>query len=63
MINKVKRVVIGLKLKNKQRAVDKQYEKEGLTDEVLEKQLQINLLRNKYDSVDESEKVYGEYTQ
>lgn len=63
MINKVKRVVIGLKLKNKQRAINKQYEKEGLTDEVLDAQVELNKLRTKHDIADSSKKINGKYVQ
>lgn len=50
-------------LAKKQKEVDELYEKEGLTDEVLEKQLTINKLRNAHDIVDESEKIYKDYVQ
>ena len=63
MEDNVKKVQFKVQLNNMQRAVNKEFEENGLTDEVLEKQLQINSLRNKYDFVDETEKVYEEFTQ
>lgn len=50
-------------LRNKQREVDKLYEKEGLTDEVLEKQIEINKERHKHDLPDENEFVYEKFVQ
>ena len=50
-------------LAKKQKEVDELYEKHGVTDEVLEKQLAINKLRNAHDIVDESEKIYKDYVQ
>ena len=63
MDDNVKKVQLKVQLNNMQRAVNKEFEENGLTDEVLEKQLQINSLRNKYDFVDETEKIYEEFTQ
>ena len=39
-------------LKNKQRKINKKYVAEGLTDEVLEMQLEVNRLRNLHDIPD-----------
>ena len=33
----------------RQKEIDEQYIKEGLTDEVLEKQIELNKLRNEHD--------------
>lgn len=52
-----------INLRNKQREVDKLYEKEGLTDEVLEKQIEINKEGHKHDIPDENEFVHEEYVQ
>lgn len=52
-----------ISLKNKQRAVDKQYEEEGLTDDVLEKQIEINRIRYEKDIPDEQEIIYDKYVQ
>ena len=52
-----------IKIKNLQRYVDKVYEKEGLTEEVLVKQAEINSLRREYDVSDESKRVFGKFVQ
>ncbi|WP_458454204.1 hypothetical protein [Methanobrevibacter sp.] len=52
-----------VQLKNKQRALDKQYASEGLTDEVLEKQLEINRLRHELDIPDQTNFVYENFVQ
>ena len=52
-----------IQLKNRQRAIDNQYEKEGLTDEVLEKQVELNTLRHELDIPDETEAVYKNFVQ
>ena len=55
----------GLKetLDNLQQECNKLYEEYGLIDEVMDLQLVINSLRNKFNLVDESEKVYDEFVQ
>lgn len=55
----------GLKetLDNLQQECAKLYEEYGLIDEVMDLQLVINSLRNKFDLVDESEQVYDEFVQ
>ena len=50
-------------LKKKQKEVDQLFEKEGLTDEVLDKQVEINMLRHGHNISDKSHRVYGEYVQ
>ena len=50
-------------LARKQKEVDELYEKHGLTDEVLDKQIAINKLRYAHNIPDESCKVYEEYVQ
>ena len=51
------------KLAEMQEKLDKIYDKEGLTDEVLDLQLEINALRHEHDIPDETEMVYKEYVQ
>ena len=51
------------KLKEMQDKVDKLHEEQGLTDEVLDLQLEINALRHEHDIPDETEMVYKEYVQ
>ena len=55
----------GLKetLDNLQQEYNKLYEEYGLIDEVMDLQLVINSLRNKFNLVDESEQVYDEFVQ
>lgn len=50
-------------LAKKQKEVDELYEKEGLTDEVLDKQIELNKLRHEHDIVDESEVIYENFVQ
>ena len=60
---KAKQFLIKLQLKNKQRAVDKKFKADGLTDEVLDLQLEINQLRHKHDISDSSNRVYENFVQ
>lgn len=46
-----------------QKEIDDLYKKEGLTDEVLDKQIYVNKLRNAHDISDKSNRVNGEYVQ
>ena len=50
-------------LKRKQEELNELFRKDGLTDEVLDKQIAINKLRHAHDIPDESEKVYKDYVQ
>ena len=50
-------------LKRKQEELNELFRKDGLTDEVLDKQIAINKLRHAHDIPDESEKVYEDYVQ
>lgn len=52
-----------IQLKNKQRAIDKQYAKEGLSDEVLDAQIELNQLRNELDIPDESNFIFENFVQ
>lgn len=63
MMDKAKRFLKTIQLKNKQRVVDKKLEEEGLTDEVLDKQLEINKLRNESDIPDKNSIIHEEYVQ
>ena len=51
------------KLKQMQEKCDKLYAKDGLTDEVLDKQIEINKLRHKHDISDKKNQVYKEFVQ
>lgn len=50
-------------LNEKQKIINKKYAEEGLTDEVLELQLEVNQLRNKYNITDPEQRVYGRFVQ
>lgn len=50
-------------LAKKQKEVNELFKRDGLTDEVLDKQIAINKLRHAHDIVDESEKVHEDYVQ
>ena len=50
-------------LKRKQEELNELFRKDGLTDEVLDKQIAINKLSHAHDIPDESEKVYEDYVQ
>lgn len=63
MLDKAKKFLKIIQVKNKQKVINKQYEEEGLTEEVLEAQAEINAMRHEYDIVDESEVVYENYVQ
>lgn len=51
------------KLAKMQKEVDKLYDENGLTDEVLDKQIEINKLRHKHDISDKTNRVNGSYVQ
>ena len=63
MIDKATMYFKKMQIKNRQRYIDKTFKKDGLTDEVLEKQVEVNRLRHEYNIPDESMKVYEEYSQ
>ena len=62
-MNKLSKFVKRVQFRNRQRAINKQYEKEGLTDEVLDAQVALNVERNKYNISDGTKKVYKNYVQ
>lgn len=59
----IKKFFKKISLKNKQQHVNKLYERDGLTDEVLNLQVQINQERNEYNITDDSEKIYKDFVQ
>lgn len=63
MLDKAKKFLKIIQIKNKQKVINKQFEKEGLTDEVLEAQIELNKERNLHDIPDESEFVYEKFVQ
>ena len=51
------------RINKQQQKVNQLLEREGFTDEVLEKQAKINQLRHKHGIVDESKIIYDKYVQ
>lgn len=49
-----------ISLSNKQKAINKMFEEEGLTDEILKKQIEVNKKRNELDIHDPSEVITNE---
>ncbi|WP_296796144.1 hypothetical protein [uncultured Methanobrevibacter sp.] len=62
-MNNDERVKMEVQLRNEQRVLNRKYEKEGLTDEILDKQIEINKRRHELDIADESKRVYGNFVQ
>lgn len=62
-MDKAKKFLKIIQLKNKQRVVDKKYEKEGLSDDVLEAQIEINELRHELGIPDSSKFIYEDFVQ
>ena len=50
-------------LNEKQKIINKKYAEEGLTDEVLELQLEVNQLRHEHNITDPEQRVYGRFVQ
>lgn len=50
-------------LNKKQEEINKQYEKEGLTNEVLDKQVALNQLRNELNISDSTKRIYENFVQ
>lgn len=63
MLDKAKLYFKTIQLKNKQRAIDKQYERDGLTDEVLDAQVELNMLRHELDIADSKNQVHEKFVQ
>lgn len=63
MLDAAKKFFHKIQINNRQHYVDKLYEKEGLSEEVLNKQVEVNSLRHEYDISDESKRVYDRFVQ
>ena len=63
MMDKAKRFLKIIQIKNKQRVVNKKYEKEGATEEVLEAQIELNKLKHEHDIPDSKNFIYEKYVQ
>lgn len=46
-----------ISLSNKQKQINKMFEEEGLTDDILKKQIEVNKKRNEHDIHDPSEVI------
>lgn len=60
---KVNRINLARKFKKEQEKIDELYEKEGLTDRVLEMQVELNSKRHECDIPDESKMVWKNFVQ
>ena len=59
----LKKKLTGLKLNLQQKIINHKIKKEGLTDDILTKQLQINKQRNEHNITDKSKRIYKEFVQ
>lgn len=62
-MNNDEKVKMEVHLRNEQRVLNRKYEKEGLTNEILDKQIEINKRRHELDIADESKRVYENFVQ
>ncbi|WP_296886296.1 hypothetical protein [uncultured Methanobrevibacter sp.] len=62
-MNKLSKFMKRVQFRNRQRAINKQYEREGLTDEVLDAQVALNIERHEHDISDETKRVHDKYVQ
>ena len=63
MFNKIKKIWKRKQLAHKQKKINKKFMEEGLTDEVLDAQVELNQLRNKLDIEDENNRIYENFVQ
>lgn len=47
----------------RQKVIDEKYLKDGLTDEVLDLQVQLNIERHELDITDDRQRINGQYVQ
>lgn len=59
----LKRIKLKKELRERQLKINELYEQQGLTDEVLDKQVEVNSLRHEYDIVDESQIIFHGFVQ
>ena len=50
-------------INREQEKIKEKIEKEGLTDELLERQVRLNQKRNKHDISDKTKRIYKEFVQ
>ena len=63
MFEKVKRNIKKIQLDRKQKKINEQFNKYGLTDDILKRQVEVNTQRNELDIPDDSEKIYEDFVQ
>ena len=63
MINKIKKIIYKPLINRQQTQLNKQYAVDGLTEEILEKQIQLNIKRHKLNITDKTEHLHEEYVQ
>ena len=57
------RILNQIKLSLQQKQINRQYKKDGLTDEILDRQIALNTKRHELDIPDGSNKINGKYVQ
>ena len=57
------RILNQIKLSLQQKQINRQYKKDGLTDEILDRQIALNTKRHELDIPDGSKKINGKYVQ
>lgn len=62
-MNFLTKLINNYKLNIEQKKINKLYEKNGLTDEVLERQISVNKKRNKMNIPDSQERIYKKWVQ
>lgn len=63
ILDKKERCLKEVNLRNRQRIIDRKYEEEGLTDEVLALQVALNEERHRLDISDEDDRVFERFVQ
>ena len=62
-MNFISKIINGYKLNKKQKEVTAKFKQEGLTDAVLEEQIEINKARHEMDIPDSNNKIYKKWVQ
>ena len=62
-LEKIQRINLKRNLDKEQKKIDKLYEKEGLTDRVLDRQVALNKQRHKENISDDNKVIYKRFVQ
>ena len=62
-MNVISKKIHEIRLNRKQKSINKEYEKNGLTDEVLEKQVALNTKRHELNISDANNRIYENFVQ